>query len=121
MKKKTILVIGAILFMGTSMLAQYTGPNTSNRSLTVKEVVKEASSLDKKDIQVTLVGKVIEQVNKDTFWFEDKTGKVLIEIEKKHFPTFQFDQNTAIRITGEVDYDVLEEVEIEVENIELVK
>ncbi len=121
MKKTKLLSLGAILFLATTACAQYTGPNTSHRSLTVKEVIKDASSLDKKDILVTMEGKVIEQINKDTFWFEDKTGKVLIEIEKKHFPSFQFDQNTLIRIVGEVDYDVLEEVEVEVENIELVR
>lgn len=120
MKRNTCLTT-TLFLLNFAALAQYTGPSSASKTLTVKEVKKDASSLDKNDTQVILTGKIIEQINKDTFWFEDKTGKLQVELEKKHFPTFKFDQNTLVTITGEVDYDLLEEVELEVDSIELAK
>ena len=41
----------------------------------------------------------------------------MLEIDKKDMPERPFNDTTKLIIIGEVDYDVLEEVEIEVEEI----
>lgn len=120
--QKTLIGILAFV-LGTSLnsFAQYTGPQTKTTLTTVKNVLAKASSLDKSDALVKLEGYVIEHIREDEFWFKDETGKILVEIEKKHFPTFQFNEKTKVVITGEVDYDLLEGTEIEVESISLKK
>lgn len=104
-------------FISTSCNAQYTGPGSTDEFTTVKEVMDDASALDKSDRQVKLQGFVIEQINNDTFWFKDKTGKIRVEIEKKQMPSTPFNEKTEVIIIGEVDYDLLEGSEIEVDNI----
>lgn len=112
---KTILlaVFFAALFGNTS--AQYTGPGAEIKFYTVKEVLDNAQKLDRKDTMVKLKGFVVEQINDEDFWFQDATGKVRVEIEKKYMPDAPFNEKTELIITGEVDYDLLEGTEIEVE------
>ncbi|MFD1551118.1 hypothetical protein DNU06_04030 [Putridiphycobacter roseus] len=119
--KTTLKKVSLIILFSTSVaaFAQYTGPNSTNKTLTVLEVKKNAAQLDKSDTNVKLSGYVIEKINKDTYWFQDATGKVLIEIESKYLPTINFDEKTKINIIAEVDYDELEEVELEVEHLEI--
>lgn len=101
--------------------AQYGGPSSANQVTTVKNVLNNASAFDKKDVTVTLKGYVIEKVSGEKYWFKDETGKVLLDIEPKHFPSFKFDEKTFVQIEGEVDHEVLEGTEIEVNSITLVK
>lgn len=101
--------------------AQYNGPSKAVTITTVKDVLSNASSYDKKDVKVTLKGYVIEKVSEEKYWFKDETGKVLLDIEPKHFPSFKFDEKTLVQIEGEVDHEVLEGTEIEVDSITLVK
>ena len=80
---KHFLIPLLAVFFFTNVNAQYTGPGATVDLTTVKEVLDNASKLDKSDNQVKLQGYVIEQINNDTFWFKDKSGKIRIEIEKK--------------------------------------
>jgi uncharacterized protein (TIGR00156 family) len=114
---KLVLLLMVFGLFSLSVHAQYTGPGAKLEYSTVKEVTDNASKLDKQDKQVKLKGFVIEQINNDTFWFKDETGKVQIEIEKKQMPTVPFNEKTEILIIGEVDYDLLEGVEIEVDSL----
>lgn len=119
MKNQFFILSFALLFVACTAEAQYTGPSSSAKVMTVKEVRKQASQLDRTDTHITVKGRIVQQINKNTFWFEDETGKLLVEIEKKHFPTFTFSEQTVVIITGEVDYDELEETEIEAKEIRL--
>lgn len=112
-----IITAIAASFIFSNVQAQYTGPGSEIKLYTVNEVIDQASKLDKSDYQIKIEGFVIEQINKDTFWFKDKTGKIRIEIDKKQLPTTPFNEKTELIIMGEVDYDFLEGVEIEVENL----
>ncbi|MGV8096202.1 MAG: NirD/YgiW/YdeI family stress tolerance protein [Mangrovibacterium sp.] len=114
-----ILMTGLFLLMVTQLYAQYKGPGASGKSLTVKEVTKSAYKLDRSDALVKLQGFIIEQINGDTYWFRDTTGKIRIEIEKHLLPAVPFDEKTELYIIGEVDYDLLEGTEIEVEYLEI--
>jgi len=68
---------------------------------------------------VKLQGFIVQQINGDTYWFQDATGKIKIEIEKKDLPAEPFDEKSEVIITGEVDHDLLEGTEIEIEHIEI--
>lgn len=119
--KQLKIYLAAIAFMviaGTAQ-AQYKGPGAEGKIFTVEEVNNQASKLDKRDTMVKLKGKIIEQINNENFWFSDETGKIKIEIEKKHMPPVPFDETTEVIIIGEVDNDFLEGVEIEVKQFKL--
>jgi uncharacterized protein (TIGR00156 family) len=88
----------------------------------VSEVKKNASQLDKTDELVKVRGFIVKQLDKNTYLFKDGTGEVHVEIGKKHLPAIPINENTEVILIGEVDYDLLEEVEIEVEEaVQIVK
>lgn len=82
---------------------------------TVKEITEAASSLDKADTIVHLKGTITEQIDEETFWFHDNSGKIKVELEGVLLTAFRLDPSEVLIIAGEVDYDVLEGIEIEVE------
>ncbi|MDP2888082.1 MAG: cytochrome c maturation protein CcmE [Bacteroidota bacterium] len=114
-----VLMAGLFLMIAGTVQAQYKGPGTNSKYFTVKEVTKQASKLDRSDTLVKLQGFIIRQENGETYWFQDVTGKIRVEIEKKKLPLEPFDEKTEVIITGEVDYDLLEGTEIEVKHIEI--
>lgn len=103
------------LFLTTGLKAQFTGPGSNDKLYTVKEIKANASRLDKTDALVKIQGYIIEKINNDTYWFRDSTDKILVEIGKKQIPATPFNEKTEVILTGEVDYDLLEGIEIEVE------
>lgn len=113
------LMAGALMVTAAQVQAQYKGPGAAGKLLTVKEVTKSAYKLDRHDTLVKLQGFITEQINGDTYWFQDTTGKIRIEIEKDQLPAIPFDDKTKLYIVGEVDYDLLEGTEIEVEHLEI--
>ena len=115
-----ILMIVVLTSVATVANAQYTGPGSQSMLLTVKEVSDNAMKLDRKDTIVKLKGFIIEQFGDDNFQFKDATGKIRIEISNKHMPAATFNDKTEVVITGEVDYDLLEGIEIEVKSVEFV-
>lgn len=111
-----VMVCGLVF---SNVHAQYAGPGAEVKTSNVKEVIDNASKLDRSDKQVKLIGFVIEQINDDTFWFKDNTGKIKVEIEKKQLPSTPFNAETEVIIIGEVDYDLLGGCEIEVNNLSI--
>ncbi|MCG6188466.1 NirD/YgiW/YdeI family stress tolerance protein [Maribellus maritimus] len=118
--KKTFRMIfitaffAAICSMG---YAQYTGPGSKAQLYKVKDASDQALKLDRKDTMVKLQGYVVEQITEDNYWFQDSSGRIKIEIEKKHMPAEPFNDKTEITIVGEIDYDLLEGTEFEVKHI----
>ncbi len=110
-----LTIISCLIF--SNIRSQYAGPGAGIILSTVKEVISQASKLDKSDKLVKLQGSVIEQINKNTFIFKDSTGTIKIEIAKKQMPSTQFNEKTTVVIIGEVDYDLLEGCEIEVDSL----
>lgn len=115
------MILMSALFLGifATANAQYTGPGSKAKLMTVKQVSDDALKLDRKDTMVKLEGKIVEQLGDEMYWFEDSTGKIKIEIDKKYLPTTEFNHETKVTITGEVDYDLLEGTEIEVKLVEI--
>jgi len=101
--------------------AQYVGPGAGNKTLSVKELTDQAFRLDKSDAQVSVQGYIVKQVNKDTYLFKDNTGSLNVEISKKHLPNRTFNDKTELKLFGEVDYDFLNGVELEVNEVIFVK
>lgn len=119
MKRITTLLLSMLaLFSVQEISAQYTGPGATSRMYTVQEIKANASKLDKSDAIVKVKGFIIEKTSKDTYWLQDTTGKILIEIENKQMPATPFNEKTEVILTGEVDNDLLEGVEIEVEQLQ---
>lgn len=115
-----ILTIVVLTSVTTVLNAQYTGPGPQPVLLTVKEISDDAMKLDRKDTIVKLKGFIVEQSGDDNYQFKDSTGKIRIEISKKHMPAATFNDKTEVVIKGEVDYDLLEGTEIEVKSVEFV-
>lgn len=118
--KKIIITVISVVF-SLSVYGQYTGPNSIDKLYTVKEVKENASRLDKSDELVKLRGFVIRQINSEMYEFRDNTDKILAEIDRKRLPAQPFNDKTEVIIIAEVDHDLLEEVEIEVKEIQIVK
>ena len=117
---RMILMTAFLTGIFSAGYAQYTGPGSNAQLYTVKDVSDKALKLDRKDTMVKLKGFVTEQINDDNYWFQDSTGKIKVEIEKKYLPTVAFNEKTEIIIIGEVDYDLLEGTEVEAKLLEIV-
>ena len=112
---------GLLLMIPGISHGQYTGPGSTGKVYTVKEIKEKAAKLDKSDETVTLKGSIVKQYNSDTYLFRDSTGEIKVEIKKKDLPATPFNDKTELLITGEVDFDLLEGTEVEADKVELVK
>ena len=124
MKTLITLVMAWILLFATSIIifAQYQGPASVDKIYSIKDIKEKASKLDRSDQLVKVKGFIIKQINKDDYTFQDSTGTIRVELKKKYMPEQPFDEKTELIMICEVDYDMLEGVELEVEEIvEIVK
>lgn len=123
MKTIVILFITIIFAISiNSVFGQFQGPATLDKIYTVKEIKENASKLDRSDQLVKVKGFIIKQINKDDYTFQDSTETIRVELKKKYMPVQPFDDKTELIMICEVDYDMLEGVELEVEEIvEIVK
>lgn len=85
----------------------------------VKEIKNNAIKLDRADTDVKLTGNIIDQIDSRHYWFEDDTGRIIIDIRGLIMPSNDLDAETLYIIIGEVDYDYLDGLEIEVEQIKV--
>lgn len=123
MRHLKYLLLSIILLPISAAYGQFTGAGStvSKEFATVQYVKDNDGNLDRKDLIVKLKGFIVEQINSETFWFQDSTGKIKVEIDSKVMPGKPFNEKTELIIIGEVDADLLEGVEIEVNRIEFVK
>lgn len=117
--RKNFAIVFLFLYACSYTYAQYTGPGSISKLevMPVKQVKEQAAQLDKTDALVKMQGYITEQINEDTYWFEDSSGRVWVELDEDGLPEKPFNDKTLLTIVGEVDYDMLEEVEVEVEQI----
>lgn len=64
-------------------------------------------------------GRILRQVGKEKYLFSDGQSDIRVEIDAKDFPNVRVDENTRLRIRGEVEKDVLESPEIDVDRVEV--
>lgn len=110
---KTLIVTVIILLGIGESYGQYTGPGTRVARFNLSEVIRQAKKLDVKDSIVEVEGFITQQIDHETYWLEDKTGKVKVEIEQKYLPAEPFNNQVRVIVVGEVDYNMLEGVEVE--------
>ncbi|MFH5774417.1 YgiW/YdeI family stress tolerance OB fold protein [Paracoccus sp. NGMCC 1.201697] len=122
---KNILLATAIIFAsGAAAFAQYSGPSDLKQgqdgtyaATTVKEILDDP----KDDVGVQLEGKLIRQSEKEAYTFSDGTGEIRVEIDQDDFPGGDIDENTVLRIQGEVDTHLRKEADIDVDHVTIMK
>lgn len=99
------LVIGAVaaLLVFTASMASaqtggYTGPSTVP-TMTVKEVLDNGRD----DQKAILRGRIISHDGGEDYTFEDATGRITAEIDRRKLPATKFDANTAVELVGEIE------------------
>ncbi len=118
MIKKTVYAItAAMIIMPAVALANpngvsYSGPT---QTTTVSKVLAQTSLFSKQDI--VLEGKLIKQINADTYVFSDGTNEVNVELDDDIRLDQAITANTRLRIYGEVEGGATPE--IEVDNIQI--
>lgn len=124
MRQITLIKISTLLFILVSIsnlsYGQFQGPGVLDKTYSVKEIIDNASRLDRSDALVKVQGYIVKQINADTYEFKDKTGTIKIEIDKKRLPSNPFDDKTELILIGEVDNDIFAPVEIEVKEVHFV-
>lgn len=115
MKKICILSIMAA-FVG-SAVAQFVGPSSQLPVSTVSQVLKDAGSLDRRDVHVALRGNIVSYLHGDYFYFRDNTGTILIELEPEDMPRQPFDDKTPLMVYGEVDAEWFEKTKLDVSRV----
>lgn len=119
MKKIFIVIFGLIVLAG--ILLVVFNEDEKIPCSTVKDVVENAILLDKNDTYITLSGTIASQISKRRFWFEDKTGQIVIEVKNSLIPLIPMSNQIEIEIKGEVDCETSagEGVKIEVKELNL--
>ena len=99
-------------------IAMAGGFTSKHQSETIS--VKEALKLND-DAKVVLEGKIKSQIKSDKYEFVDKNGDVIVvEIDNKKWGNVTANEDTLLRIRGEVDKDFAK-TEIDVDSIEVIK
>jgi len=113
---KSVLTVAVASVLSFNVFAEFVGPgSTATKTITVKEAIELAE-----DSQVVLEGNLIKQTEKEHYLFQDKSGEVMVEIDKEDFRKTTVTPNDTIKISGEVDKDWTE-TKIDVDHLELVK
>ena len=122
--KKIILFINLIIMFTLSFAEQggYTGPSETNRVLEedANFVIQRTSVVKAKklpdDSYVTLQGNIVQHLYKDKYLFQDKTGKINIEVDHDKWQGLSIGAKDLVEIYGEVDRDK-GNIEIDVKSI----
>ena len=102
----------------TASIAMAGGFTSKHQSETIS--VKEALKLND-DAKVVLEGKIKSQIKSDKYEFADKNGDVIVvEIDNKKWGNITANEDTLLRIRGEVDKDFTK-TKIDVGSVEVIK
>jgi uncharacterized protein (TIGR00156 family) len=114
--KPILLIIMLAVFSNSN--AQFIGIGSQTDSMSVSEIKKKALRLSWTDQWILVKGFIIEQINDDYFRFEDNTGRIKVEIERKYMPSIPFNSDNEVLISGEVCYPLFGRIYIGVKKIE---
>lgn len=111
MKKIIIASLAASIAMAGGFTSKH-----SSETISVKEALKLND-----DAKVVLEGKIKSQIKSDKYEFIDKNGDVIVvEIDNKKWGNVTANEDTLLRIRGEVDKDFTK-TEIDVDSVEVIK
>jgi uncharacterized protein (TIGR00156 family) len=114
--KPLMLIIYLFAFICAE--GQFIGTGSRSDTTTVSEIKKHALRLSWTDQKVNVRGFIVEQFREDYYWFEDKTGKIKVEIEPKYMPLVPYDGKDELEIYGEVCYPIFGRIYIGAKKIE---
>ena len=107
-------------FTGASSNAQGTTGGFVGKGALSASTVKQALALPD-DARVVLEGKIVSEFRPEHYQFVDKNGDTIeVEIDHKDWRGITVDENTPVRIYGEVDKDFMK-TSIDVKAIEIIK
>lgn len=107
-------------FTGASSNAQGTTGGFVGKGAMSASTVKQALALPD-DARVVLEGKIVSEFRPEHYQFVDKNGYTIeVEIDHKDWRGVTVDENTPVRIHGEVDKDFMK-TSIDVKSIEIIK
>ena len=111
MKKIFIASLAASIAMAGGFTSKH-----SSETISVKEALKLND-----DAKVVLEGKIKSHIKSDKYEFVDKNGDVIvIEIGDKKWGNVTANEDTLLKIRGEVDKDFTK-TEIDVDSVEVIK
>jgi uncharacterized protein (TIGR00156 family) len=111
---RALFPIVAALILAAPAVAQFSGPGQGS----VTTVAEALEARD--DTPFDITGNIVEQIRDDYFIFEDATGTMVAEIERRQFRNQPVTPETTVRITGEVDRS-LRGRELDVDRLEIVE
>ncbi len=118
MMRFTLSALLCALALPVPAHAAYTGPQEAPNVFTTAREVREYP-VD--DHAVRLEGHIVRRIDHDKYLFRDKTSAIRLEIDDNVLPAQDFDETALVRIFGEVDSKALDNPQIDVERIELLK
>jgi uncharacterized protein (TIGR00156 family) len=109
----------ALVGTGSAPATQQGGFSGPGVPATLQRAQQIANAAD--NTPAVLTGHVVEQVagSDDTFYFEDASGRVLVEIDQKVFGTQTVTPKDKVRLHGKVDKDVMEKTKLDVKMLEV--
>ncbi|NBI51096.1 YgiW/YdeI family stress tolerance OB fold protein [Photobacterium alginatilyticum] len=114
MIKTTVYAItAAMIIMPTVALANPNGLSYSGpiQTITVSEVLEQTNLFSEQN--VILEGKLIKQINADTYVFSDGNDEINVEIDDDIRLEQTITANTRLRVYGEVEGGTSPEIEID--------
>ncbi|MDR2485985.1 MAG: NirD/YgiW/YdeI family stress tolerance protein [Treponema sp.] len=112
MKKSYLIGIACfgLLLLSAHGQEGFTGPGsnsvqggfTGSRSRYQAVTVRDAQNLYD-DAQVVLQGSIVRAVGKKEYIFQDSTGEITVEIDRKHWRGLSINETDRVEIRGEVD------------------
>lgn len=114
MKTRYLALLVAPLFSMGVMAAGYTGPGV--QAITTVAAAQEAVD----DANVVLQGHIVKKLGDEKYEFKDASGVITVEIDDEDLPPVAFDDKTKVRLTGEVDKDMMTR-EIDVDLVEVIQ
>lgn len=121
MPKRFIANISACSFFFCFAFAIYgeTAESIIQRKMfLIKEIRQSAASLDNKDIPVCVVGYLTRHAGGKKHLLSDSTGTISVEIYPFASDTLSISDTIKLLVSGEVDNDVLEGIEIKVRDLQ---
>ncbi|MDR1849114.1 MAG: NirD/YgiW/YdeI family stress tolerance protein [Zoogloeaceae bacterium] len=110
--KHLICLVGLLAGVGLPVYAQQGGYTGTPAVTTVAEAKKLSD-----DAPVVLRGKIERFLGDEKYLFTDSTGNVIIEIDDDIWGTQKVGSNDVVEISGEMDKELLREIEVDVKAI----
>lgn len=115
---KKLLSLATILTISSCAVAGFNDTNKAGgfnggaapKSATVAQALKAGRD----DMPVQLTGKIISQVDDEEYIFQDATGQIKVEIDRKVWRGVDVSPNDIITIYGKVDKETFKPNEVEV-------